>query len=155
MWHNKEKTSFRLQFDIAGDRSKLESVGAAQVEIRNNGAIVSEVSVGGDSQRLNPGETKIFQIYSGAEITLPSNIDFNIEENFYGKGTWKAEGNLVFFYTDKKTEMDEKYKINFTNSKARYITKSPRDKSDKIVKTALRFYESDLFYIKGLELFKE
>lgn len=79
----------------------------------------------------------------------------NIEENFYGKGTWKAEGNLVFFYTDKKTDMDETYNINFTNSNARYITKSPRDKSDKIVKTALRFYESDLFYIKGLELFKE
>ena len=81
--------------------------------------------------------------------------EINLEENFYGKGTWKSEGNIVFFYTDKKIDMDEKYKINFTNSKARYITKSPRDKSDKIVKTALLFYESDLFYIKGLELFKE
>jgi hypothetical protein len=84
-----------------------------------------------------------------------SAISTNKEENFYGKGTWKADGNLVFFNTDKKTEMDEIYNIHFTNSKARYITKSPRDTSDKIVKTALRFYESDLFYIKGLELFKE
>ncbi|MDP5158510.1 MAG: hypothetical protein NWQ07_08040 [Flaviramulus sp.] len=79
----------------------------------------------------------------------------NSAEKFYGKGTWQAEGNLVFFYTDKNTEMDDVYKINFTNSKARYITKSPRDKTDKVVNTALRFYESDLFYIKGLELFKQ
>lgn len=79
----------------------------------------------------------------------------NPEENFYGKGTWKAEKNLVFFYTDKETELDETYTVDFTNSKARYITKSPRDKSNKVVKTALRFYESDLFYIKGLQLFKE
>lgn len=79
----------------------------------------------------------------------------NTEENFYGKGTWKAEKNLVFFYTDKETEFDKTYTVDFTNSKARYITKSSRDKSNKVVKTALRFYESDLFYIKGLQLFKE
>ena len=47
------------------------------------------------------------------------------------------------------------YTMNFSNSKARYITKSPRDKSDKVLKTSLRFYESDIFHIKGLELFKE
>ncbi len=71
--------------------------------------------------------------------------EMNPEENFYGKGTWKAEGNLVFFYTDKKIDIDKTYKINFTNSKARYITKLPRDKSDKIVKTALRFYNHTYF----------
>lgn len=79
----------------------------------------------------------------------------NSEENFYGKGTWKAEKNLVYFYTDKETDLDDMYNIDFTNSKARYITKSPRDKSDKVIKIALRFYESNLVYIKGLELFKE
>lgn len=79
----------------------------------------------------------------------------NSEENFYGKGTWKAEKNVVYFRTDKETDLDDKYTIDFTNSKARYITKSSRDKSDKVEKTALRFYESNLFYIKGLELFKE
>ena len=46
----------------------------------------------------------------------------NTEENFYGKGTWKAEKNLIFFYSDKETDLDEKHKINFTGSKARYIT---------------------------------
>jgi hypothetical protein len=81
--------------------------------------------------------------------------ELNPEENFYGKGTWKAEKNLIFFYTNKETDLDEKYTMDFTNSKARHIAKSPRDKSDKVVKTTLRFYESDIFHIKGLELFKE
>ena len=45
------------------------------------------------------------------------------EENFYGKGTWKTEKNLVFFSSDKETDLDEKYIYDFTNTKARWITK--------------------------------
>ncbi|WP_262481139.1 hypothetical protein [Algibacter pectinivorans] len=41
------------------------------------------------------------------------------------------------------------------NSIARYITKSPRDASAKIVKTAIRFYQSETFHLKGLTVFKE
>ena len=81
--------------------------------------------------------------------------EFNLEENFYGKGTWKAEKSLIFFYTNKETDLNETYTVDFTNSKARYTTKSPRDTSGKVVKTSLRFYESDNTFIKGLELFKE
>ena len=79
----------------------------------------------------------------------------NSEENFYGKGTWKGEKKLIFFYTDTTREVDETYTMDFTNSKARINRKSPRDKSNKIVKESIRFYESDLSIIKGLELFKE
>ena len=81
--------------------------------------------------------------------------EFNPEENFYGKGTWKAEKSLIFFYTNKETDLNKTYTVDFTNSKARYTTKSPRDTSGKVVKTSLRFYESDNTFIKGLELFKE
>jgi hypothetical protein len=49
-------------------------------------------------------------------------------------------------------DLEGKYTVNLNNSKARYITKSPINKSDKVVKKALLFYES--FQIKGLELFK-
>ena len=77
----------------------------------------------------------------------------NTEENFYGKGTWKAEKNLVFFSSDKDKDSDEKYIYDFTNSKARWIKKSPRDLSDKVVKESLLFYESDV--IKGLKLIKK
>ncbi|XMO87812.1 hypothetical protein AAFN75_05870 [Algibacter sp. AS12] len=78
----------------------------------------------------------------------------NKEENFYGKGTWKHEGNQILFYS-KPSDLNAEFSVNLNNSKARYITKSPRDKSDKIVKTALRFYESDTFHIEGLTVFKE
>lgn len=79
----------------------------------------------------------------------------NPEENSYGKGTWKVEkDNVLYFYTNVNSELDDKHTIDFTNTKARYITKSPRDKSDKVIKTHLRFYESDI-PIKGWELFKK
>jgi len=77
------------------------------------------------------------------------------KENSYGQGIWKEEkNNVLYFYTDINSDLDDKYTIDFTNTKARYYTKSPRDKSDKIVKTKLKFYESDIPWIKGWELFK-
>lgn len=79
----------------------------------------------------------------------------NTEENYYGKGTWILEGKSVILLSKKEDELKGQYSLNLNNSKARYITKSPRDKSDKVIKTALRFYESETFHIKGLELFKE
>jgi len=80
----------------------------------------------------------------------------NPEENSFGQGTWKVEkDNVLYFYTDTTTELDEKNTINFTNTKARFITKSPRDKSDKIVKTKLKFYDSEIPWVKGWELFKQ
>jgi len=77
----------------------------------------------------------------------------NTEENYYGKGTWILEGRSVILLSKDTDNLDGKYTKNLNNSKARYITKSPRDTSDKVVKTALRFYES--VELKGLELFKE
>lgn len=78
----------------------------------------------------------------------------NPEENLYGKGTWAANGKIVAFRA-KPSNFDQEFTVNLNNSKARYITKSARDKSDKVVKTALRFYESETFNIEGLQLFKE
>jgi len=77
----------------------------------------------------------------------------NTEENYYGKGTWIGEGKSVVLFSKETDNLNGLYTENLNNSKARYITKSPRDTSDKVVKTALRFYESE--NIKGLELFKE
>lgn len=98
---------------------------------------------------LNDDGTFLYHFYRNIEGVG------NPEENFYGKGTWKSENNVIFLTTNKETDLDDKHTMNFSNSKARYITKSPRDTSDKVLKTSLRFYESDIFHIKGLELFKE
>ncbi|WP_372754871.1 hypothetical protein [Mariniflexile sp.] len=96
---------------------------------------------------LNEDGTFLYHFYRKGGIPA--------EENFYGKGTWWSDKNSIIFQTNKETDMDEKHTMDFTNSKARYITKSPRDKSDKVVKTALRFYASEIPYIIGLNLLKE
>lgn len=79
----------------------------------------------------------------------------NPEENFYGKGTWVIHKKIISFSSSPETEIDRLNTINFTSSKARYIIKSPRDKSNEIVKTSIRFYESNVNFIKGLQLFKQ
>ncbi len=52
------------------------------------------------------------------------------------KSIWKRnfenrKNKVLYFYTNKKNDLDEKHSLNFTNTKARCITKSKRDKSNK------------------------
>ncbi|MGC1204402.1 MAG: hypothetical protein WA839_05910 [Flavobacteriaceae bacterium] len=97
---------------------------------------------------LNEDGTFLYNFYRNVKGGIPA------EENFYGKGTWKVEGKIVSFYA-KPSDVNDEFSVNLNNSKAKYINKSPRDRTDKIVKTALRFYESETSHITGLELFKE
>ncbi len=78
--------------------------------------------------------------------------DSCVEENWYGSGKWASEKNIVTFLQEKQ---EEKNSINLHLSKARIDTKSPRNLSDKIVKTKLTFYDSDVFWVKGLKLYKK
>lgn len=77
------------------------------------------------------------------------------EENFYGRGQWKAEGKKVFLSADEQTDVNEQFTLNLNNAKAHFIFKSPRDKSDRIVPTRLKFYEASLFWVKGMEVTKK
>ncbi|AXP81572.1 hypothetical protein CJ739_2499 [Mariniflexile rhizosphaerae] len=98
---------------------------------------------------LNQDGTFFFHSYSNNKKGIPPEV------NKYGKGTWKADKNIISFFTDKKNDIDEKHNLDFENSKARFISKSPRDKTDKIIKTSLRFFESKIFWIEKLQIFKE
>ena len=77
------------------------------------------------------------------------------EENQYGRGKW--------VYSDKKLELLAEAEVDVTNdsilylngSKAHYISRSPRDKSDKVVKTRLKFYASPVSWVKSMELIKK
>lgn len=98
---------------------------------------------------LNPDGTFTFHNYRKISAKNP-------EENQYGQGTWKVEKeNVLYFNTDKTTDIDNKYTLDFTKTNARYVTKHPRDKSDKVVKTHLRFYDSEIPWVKGWKLFKK
>lgn len=97
---------------------------------------------------LNPDGTFLFHSYSkiqGGNST---------EDNKYGKGKWSAKDNLITFSANKKEDFDSKYTLDFNNSTARFIAKNPRDKSDKVVKTKLQFLESEIFWMKSIDVFK-
>lgn len=98
---------------------------------------------------LNTNGTFEFQSYQKMQGGTPPEV------NKYGKGKWSAKDNLITFSADKKEDLDEKYTLNFNNSTARFITKNPRDKSDKMVKTKLQFLESGIFWLKGIDIFKD
>lgn len=99
---------------------------------------------------LNPNGTFLFHAYRQVFVAEGK------EENSYGKGVWKPQkNNLVYFFTNHKNDIDATHTLNLNNTKARFISKSPRDKSDRVIKTALKFYDSELFWLKGMELFKK
>ena len=75
-------------------------------------------------------------------------------KNKYGKGNWSMDGKVVSFFTDEQKDLDEKYTLDFSNSKARFITKPLRDNTDRVIKTRLQFFESDIFWIERLAIYK-
>ncbi len=98
---------------------------------------------------LKPDGNFIFHFYRNIDPSHP-------KENIYGQGKWKVEKNkLIYFYTSSENDLDETHTLNFTNTKARIIKKSPRNLSKKDIKEAILFYHSEIFWIKGWKLFKK
>ncbi len=98
---------------------------------------------------LNTDGTFTFHNYSNVKAGIPQIV------HKYGKGTWITDGKVISFYTDNKKDVDEKYTLDFSDSRARFITKPSRDKTDRIIKTRLQFFESKIFWIKRMEIFKK
>lgn len=97
---------------------------------------------------LNQDGTFEFHWYTKIQGATPPEV------NKYGKGKWSVKDNLVTFSSNKKEDFDDKYTLDFNNSKARFVTKNPRDKSDKIVKTTLQFLESEISWLQRIAIFK-
>ena len=97
---------------------------------------------------LNQDGTFVFHSYSKINGGVPPEV------NKYGKGKWTAKDNLITFSSNKQEDFDAKYTLDFNKSTARFVTKNPRDKSDKIVKTKLAFLESGIPYMERIDIFK-
>ena len=97
------------------------------------------------SLSIKPNGTFTFHWYRNIDPTQP-------KENKYGKGTWEVTKKKILFSTDEAADLDEKYTLNFTGTKARFIQKTPRGESTANKKTYLLFYDSDIRWIKGLKL---
>ena len=97
---------------------------------------------------LSQDGTFSFHYYSNIKQGIPPEV------NKYGKGNWTINNNVISFFSDKQKDFDEKFTLDFTNTKARFVTKSPRDKSDKIIKTQLRFLDSGIFWMRRIDIDK-
>ena len=97
---------------------------------------------------LNQDGTFLFHSYVKMQGGIPPEV------NKYGKGKWSAKDNMITFSSDKNEDFDVKYTLDFNNSTARFVTKNPRDKSDKVVKTKLQFLESEIAWMKRIDIFK-
>jgi hypothetical protein len=97
---------------------------------------------------LSQDGTFSFHYYSNIKQGIPPEV------NKYGKGNWTIKNNVISFFSNKQKDFDEKYTLDFTNTKARFVTKSARDKSDKIIKTQLKFLESEIFWMRRIDIDK-
>lgn len=97
---------------------------------------------------LSQDGTFSFHYYSNIKQGIPPEV------NKYGKGNWTINNNVISFFSDKQKDFDEKFTLDFTNTKARFVTKSPRNKSDKIIKTQLRFLDSEIFWMRRIDIGK-
>jgi len=127
-------TSFAQTDKVIGDY-KLA------IETTDNNAFEYQLTLSQDG-------TFSFHYYSKMKQGTPPEV------NKYGKGKWTVVNDLISFFSDKQKDIDEKNTLDFTNSKARFITKSPRDKTDQIIKTRLQFLKSEIFWMERIELFK-
>lgn len=106
-----------------------------------NGTIIYKLA-------LNTDGTFAFHSYSYIDQKIGQK-----DENLYAKGTWKLKKNLIFFSADSN-DFDDKHTLDFNNTRARFITKSPRNISDVEIKTSIQFYESNITWIKRNTLLK-
>lgn len=97
---------------------------------------------------LNEDGTFLFHYYSKILTGIPPEV------NKYGKGKWTMQDNLITFSSDKQKDFDEKNTLDFNNTKARFVTKSPRDQTDKIVKVRIRFFESEISWMRTINMLK-
>jgi hypothetical protein len=127
---------FTLNFCTLAQSEHISGDYEMKVEVPN-ALIVSKLT-------LNADGTFLYHEYDNIKERIPQ------EANKYSKGTWRADKKVISFFSD----IDDKYTLDFTATKARFISKSPRDTSDRNIKTSIQFYVSEIFWITGRTLIK-
>lgn len=97
---------------------------------------------------LNSNRTFILFSESYIEERMPR------ERIEYGKGTWTSVKKLIFLKVEDG-DVDAKHVLNLNNTKLRYDTKSPRDKSNRDIKTSVRIFDTEISWLKGRTLLKD
>lgn len=69
----------------------------------------------------------------------------------FGKGKWSYTDGVITFLSDPDSDINQDYRLNMNNTKAE-ITRTDHH---GIMEQSLKFVESKIFWLIGLELFKE
>ena len=77
------------------------------------------------------------------------------EQTTHCEGTWIVLDAKKVELIANTELFDTPNFINLKDTKAHFITKSPRDKSSRKIPTSLKFYESNIPWIKGIPLEKQ
>ena len=94
-------TSFSQSYNVVGDYTfKLETV--------DNNLFEYKLTLSQDG-------TFNFHYYSNIKNGIPPEV------NKYGKGKWSIENNVISFFSDKQKDFNEKYTLDFSDSKARFV----------------------------------
>jgi len=101
-----------------------------------------------DKLSLNPNGTFLFRSESYVEDRMQR------ERLVYGKGTWTSNKQLILL-TVNTNDVDAKHVLNLNNTKLRYHTKSPRDKTNRDIKTSVRIIDTEISMFKGRTLIKD
>ena len=80
-------------------------------------------------------------------------MDNNTDKNIKVKGTWKLENHLLVLNAEASGD-ENQIAAGLHLNKARFVSVSPRNPKFNLVKPSLKFYASDVFYAKDMELIK-
>ena len=84
IYTNREKAISRLELRISNKKNyRMRISQNSVIEITNNGAIKSEITVNGDKRQVEPKKSISFNVASYTEITFTSNLDYDIQKNSY------------------------------------------------------------------------
>lgn len=78
-------------------------------------------------------------------------MDEDMNKTVTIEGTWRMEDHLLVLDTDE-SQHDNNIASGLDLNKARFVSLSPRNPNFNLVKPLLKFYESDVFYAKDMEL---
>ena len=137
------KTLFTILLFVCSYALSAQVVGDYELTVNTKDRHVFEYKL-----TLSADGTFTFHYYSNIKNGIPP------EKNYYGKGTWTVENNIVSFVSDKQNDLDDEHTLDFSTSKARFHLKSNKGKADKVLKTRLQFLTSEISWMKRVEVFK-
>ncbi len=98
--------------------------------------------------KLYPSGAFHFDSYNNGFQGLPA------EPSISGRGTWRAENDVIYFVTNPDTDIDYNSTLNFNDTKAKFKNDSSNNISNEKAIAKLEFFESGIFWINGIELKK-